>query len=203
MPAVSLNVGLVSDARHFRGDGAGPFKSVKTYLAMFGHLGPVVVSLDEVKAALATVVRAETTRSTSAAHGQTGPVLSPQIVVGISDCIPRHNDLLNRWPFDRKFDQRIALQDIRERENLTVDLVAAIQSASSPEDAALVVEDALRAKVALAVSTDVTNIDAEKPLSAYGGESISSSFTHILSFPLQESFPQPLSLLQLRLLCQF
>lgn len=175
MPAVSLNIGLVSDARHFNGDGSGPFESIETYLAIFGHLGPVVVSLDEVKAALATVIGLETTRSRPADQEQVQAGNAAQIIVGISDCIPRHNELLNRWPFDRKFDQRVSLHDIHESENKTFNLLATIQHAKTPEDAALIIEDALRAKVAMAVSTDVTNVNAEKPLSAYGGEFFSVS----------------------------
>lgn len=174
LPAVSLNIGLVSDARHFRGDGIGAFKSAETYLALFGHLAPVVVSLDEVKAALATILEADLVgRPQFITQESEQTEISPlpaQIVVGISDRVPRHSELLNRWPFDPKFDHRVALNHTRQRQNETVSLIGALKSAKSPEDAVLVVEDALRAKVAMAVSTDVTNVDAEKPLSAYGGK---------------------------------
>lgn len=167
---MSLNLGLVSDARHFGGTDDGPFQSIESYLAMFGHLAPVVVSLAEIKAALATVVReAVRERSRRDHEDKMGPgTASPaQVVVGISDSIPRHDELLNKWPLDRKFDHRAV--KTREPKNKAIDLGTAVKAAKSVEDAALVVEDALRAKVATAVSTDVTNVDPERPLSAYGG----------------------------------
>ncbi|KDN63810.1 putative PKSN polyketide synthase for alternapyrone biosynthesis protein [Colletotrichum sublineola] len=96
----SLNIGLVSDSSHFGKGSMESYGNVDKYLAKFGHLAPVTVTTEEVLASVKMVLARSKSSGPAAWHNPA------QLVVGISNRIPRHEDMLNAWPMDRKFDHR-------------------------------------------------------------------------------------------------
>lgn len=153
LPAVSLNIGLVSEAE--------TVGATDEFIHKFPHLAPVLVNMREVKAALGLAIRGE---------GVNGRLLPHQVVVGISNQIQRLDDgLLSRWPFDPKFEHRVD-RTVTSEINENISYERAIRAAVSDEDARLVIENALRTNLASTISTDAGNIDVEKPITAYGSE---------------------------------
>ncbi|KAF6802755.1 PKSN polyketide synthase for alternapyrone biosynthesis protein [Colletotrichum sojae] len=174
LPATSLNIGLVSDSSHFGKGTMESYSSVEKYLAMFGHLAPVTITTEEVLAS----VKMALARSRSS-----GPTQGPaQLIVGISNRIPRHEDLMNRWPMDRKFDHRAASGVARGPGNgdgpqrsgkRGIDEMMA--SARDIDQARQFVEEVMREKVAQATGMESDSIDAERSLLAYGIDSLKAT----------------------------
>ncbi|KAJ5199431.1 Acyl transferase/acyl hydrolase/lysophospholipase [Penicillium cf. griseofulvum] len=168
LPAISLNLGLVTDSR--TANNVGGTNDVDYFLQKFSHLAPAVVSMREVQAALGAAIRGQ---------GLNGVTLPPQVVVGISDRLHQagsDDDLQRRWQFDPKFDHRVDKQaSTTTAKQDKIDHAAAIRGAKTTEDARMVVENALRTNVASAISTDADNVDVEKPITAYGIDSLKAT----------------------------
>ncbi|KAF6813400.1 PKSN polyketide synthase for alternapyrone biosynthesis protein [Colletotrichum musicola] len=174
LPATSLNIGLVSDSSHFGKGSMESYDSVEKYLARFGHLAPVTVTTEEVLASVKIVLA----RSRSS-----GPTQGPaQLIVGISNLIPRHEDLMNRWPMDRKFDHRAASGMARGpgsgagwQPSGKCGIDEMMASARDIDQARQFVEEVMREKVAQATGMEPDSIDAERSLLAYGIDSLKAT----------------------------
>ncbi|KAF6832759.1 PKSN polyketide synthase for alternapyrone biosynthesis protein [Colletotrichum plurivorum] len=174
LPATSLNIGLVSDSSHFGKGSMESYDSVEKYLARFGHLAPVTVTTEEVLASVKMVLA----RSRSS-----GPTQGPaQLIVGISNRIPRHEDLMNRWPMDRKFDHRAASGMARgpgsgagRQPSGKCGIDEMMASARDIDQARQFVEEVMREKVAQATGMEPDSIDAERSLLAYGIDSLKAT----------------------------
>ncbi|KAL2704177.1 hypothetical protein AAEP93_005248 [Penicillium crustosum] len=181
LPAISLNLGLVTDSR--TANNVGGTNDVDDFLHKFPHLAPAVVNMREVQAALGAAIRGQ---------GLNGVTLPPQVVVGISDRLHQagsDNDLQRRWQFDPKFDHRVDKQtSTTAAKQDKIDHAAAIRGAKTTEDARMVVENALRTNVASAISTDADNVDVEKPITAYGIDSLKA--TEVRNWVLKEFHSQ-------------
>ncbi|TID04438.1 Highly reducing polyketide synthase cla2 [Colletotrichum higginsianum] len=179
-PATSLNIGLVSDSSHFGRGTMSSYGNVDEYLAMFGHLAPVTVTTEEMFASVKMVLTMSRSRSNS---GQsTSCDIPTQLIVGISDRIPRHEDLLNRWPMDRKFDHRTASdvadspgQGAGKQSIGKFGIQEMMASAKDIGDARRYVEELLRKKVAQATGIEVDSVDAERSLVTFGIDSLKAT----------------------------
>ncbi|KAI6573828.1 Type I Iterative PKS [Pyricularia oryzae] len=171
LTATSLNVGLVSDSGHYGRGTMAAFGDVHEYLAMFGHLSPVVVSMAETLASVKMVI-----------DGTFSPqTLPPQLIVGLSSQVPRAGALLSNWPLDRKFDHRTtppwleeeALKDGASAQGASKgkesgSISETLGSAKDLNQAVFVIQQSLQAKIAQIIGVEVDSIDEEKDLSAYG-----------------------------------
>ncbi|OQD96069.1 hypothetical protein PENSOL_c017G06262 [Penicillium solitum] len=164
LPAISLNLGLVTDSR--TANNVGGTNDVDDFLHKFPHLAPAVVSMREVQAALGAAIRGQ---------GLNGVTLPPQVV--------------RRWQFDPKFDHRVDKQaSTTAAKQDKIDHAAAIRGAKTTEDARMVVENALRTNFASAISTDADNVDVEKPITSYGIDSLKA--TEVRNWVLKEFHSQ-------------
>ncbi|KAK6227566.1 PKSN polyketide synthase for alternapyrone biosynthesis protein [Colletotrichum tabaci] len=179
-PATSLNIGLVSDSSHFGRGTMSSYGNVDEYLAMFGHLAPVKVTTKEMFASVKMVLAMSRSRSNS---GQsTSCDIPTQLIVGISDRISRHEDLLNRWPMDRKFDHRTATgvaqspgQGAGKQSIGKFGIQEMMASAKDIGQARRYVEELLRKKVAQATGIETDSVDAQRSLVTYGIDSLKAT----------------------------
>lgn len=157
LPAVSLNLGLVDMD-------TGNVGSVDEFIKKFPHLASVLVGKKEVRAALKLATRGT---------GLNGAQIPSQVVVGISDSIQIDDGRGSRWPSDLKFIHRLHHQvaaDAASEKQQKVNYEKAIKGAKTTEEARLIIEDALRIHVAAAMSSDASNIDVDKSVTAYGSK---------------------------------
>lgn len=101
LPAVSLNVGLVSDSDHVI-DGT----SMDQYLERFGHMASVSTTLAELDVGLVAAMRGTTAD---------GSPVRPQIVFGMTAALRRQGVAADQWARDRKFDHRVGDRDAEDR----------------------------------------------------------------------------------------
>ncbi|UKZ82916.1 putative secondary metabolism biosynthetic enzyme [Trichoderma virens FT-333] len=181
LPAVSLNLGLVD----IDTDNVG---SVDEFVKKFPHLASVLVGKKEVRAALQLATRGT---------GLNGAQIPSQVVVGISGSIQVDDGRGSSWPTDLKFVHRLDRQlesDAAKTKNQKVNYEKAIKSAKTIEEARSIVEDALRIHVAAAMSSDASNIDVDKPVTAYGIDSLKA--TEVRNWFLKE-FSSRLSIFEI------
>lgn len=157
LAAVSLNVGLVSDARaHFNED-----HTIEDFLAAYIHLVAIKVTDEELNIVITAAMRGTT------ADGVPVPA---QLIAGLAGGLQREGSVRSLWTQDRKFDHRIQESmnsgDIGS-ENKLKDTV---RNATTLADAAKAVEDALKANLAAAMSSVPEDIDGDKPLHALGSK---------------------------------
>ncbi len=156
--ATTLNVGLVADASHFTAD-----STIEDYLKRYGHWASALVTDREMQITLEAVMRGQI------ADGGAVPV---QLLVGITDEVPRGEDGLNPWSKDRKFDHRVqkhvapSLGGAGDNRSLADEFKAT----KTARDAIATVEYALRSYVAAAMTASPEDIDADKPLYSFGSE---------------------------------
>ncbi|KAL5344841.1 hypothetical protein ACLOAV_010238 [Pseudogymnoascus australis] len=160
LKATVFNIGLVADASHFTAD-----STVESYLKRFGHLAPALVTDNEMQIALK-----------AAMHGTTGDgrAVPVQLLVGITDEVPRTDDGLNPWSRDRKFDHRAQKPILSASGGASArkSLSDKLKNAKSGRDAVAAIEYALRTYVAAAMTASPEDIDAEKPLYSFGIDSL-------------------------------
>lgn len=156
LKATTLNIGLVADASHFTAD-----STVESYLKRFGHLAPALVTDSEMQIALKAAMRGTT------GDGGAVPV---QLLVGITDKVPRSDDGLNPWSRDRKFDHRAQKPILFASGGASASksLSDELKDAKSWRDAVAAIEYALRTYVAAAMTASPEDIDARKPLHSLG-----------------------------------
>lgn len=164
LAATSINVGLVSDASHFTED-----SSVEDFLEKYRHLAAVQVTESELNIVLETAMRGKTADNV--------PVPT-QIIAGMSGDLQREGSVTSLWPKDRKFDHRAELGSDSGADGNKNELKKALTGATTAKDAAKAVEDALKANLAAAMTALAEDIDADKPLHAFG----SKCFIFILPF---------------------
>ncbi|KXX75870.1 Lovastatin diketide synthase LovF [Madurella mycetomatis] len=160
LAATTLNVGLVTDASHFNES-----STIEDYLKRYGHWTSALVADSEMQAVIEAVMRK-------------GPGGTPdQLLVGIVDDIRR--DGRAAWHNDRKFDHRIARvgsspgHDVGEGGDSSVKrLEDEMSAAKTLRDATLIVENALKAHVAAAITANLDDIDVERPLYSFGVDSL-------------------------------
>jgi hypothetical protein len=157
LAAVSLNVGLVSDATaHFNED-----FTIEDFLAAYSHLIAVQVTDEELNIVITAAMRGTT------ADGVPVPA---QLIAGIAGDLQREGSVTSLWPQDRKFDHRIQESmnsgDVGNEKKLK----DAVRNATTITDAAKAVEDALKANLAAAMSSVPEDIDGDKPLHALGSK---------------------------------
>ncbi|KAI9368681.1 hypothetical protein BJX61DRAFT_546289 [Aspergillus egyptiacus] len=160
LTATTLNVGLVTDASHFNED-----STIEDYLRKYSHWIPAQVSDIELQRTLLAVMRGTLPG---------GEPVPGQLLVGLSDQVRRDGDSLNLWPMDRKFDHRISLEVgvAGEKELGQESDKQKLQAATTVTEAQAVVEGALRVNVAGAMTASPDDIDVEKPLYAFGIDSL-------------------------------
>ncbi|KAM6480831.1 hypothetical protein HDV62DRAFT_398719 [Trichoderma sp. SZMC 28011] len=161
-PATSLNLGLVNMD-------TGNIGSVDDFVKKFPHLASVLVGKKEVKAALQLAIRG---------IGLNGLQIPSQVVVGISGSIQLDDNGGSSWSTDLKFVHRLDRQlqgDTAGEKQQKVNYEKAIKSAKTTEEARLIIEDALRVHVAAAMSSDASNIDVDKSVTAYGIDSLKAT----------------------------
>ncbi|KAL3429040.1 hypothetical protein BDV09DRAFT_201002 [Aspergillus tetrazonus] len=158
LAATTLNVGLVTDASHFNEN-----STIEDYLRKYSHWIAAQVTDSELQHTITAVMR----RTVGDKHE---PV-PDQLLVGLSDNVRRDGNSLNLWPQDRKFDHRISLDGglgAVEKDTNQQKLKASTTVAQAHE----VVETALRFNVAAAMTASPDDIDIEKPLYAFGIDSL-------------------------------
>ncbi|KAL2867380.1 acyl carrier protein [Aspergillus lucknowensis] len=144
---------------------------VSELLAKFPHLAPVMVRQSEVRRALRAALRGRTLNNAPLPH---------QVIVGISDEMQPDDgeatNLSTSWQSDPKFSHRIRRRSdavaTTTPQQTRVDYAQAIRAANTTEAARLVVEDALRLNIANAIASEFENITVEKPVTAYGVDSL-------------------------------
>ncbi|KAL4948253.1 hypothetical protein BDW69DRAFT_189445 [Aspergillus filifer] len=173
LPAVSLNLGLVTDTR--LPDSTAPPSGVDAadLLAKFPHLAPIMVSKTEVRSALRATLRGRSLDNAPLPH---------QVVVGIAgEILPEdgaRSSLSISWQSDPKFNHRMgrwpaaAAATTTTTRQTRVDHAEAIRAAHDTEAARLIVESALRLNIADAIASDIDNIAVEKPVTVYGVDSL-------------------------------
>lgn len=154
--ATSLNIGLVNDATHFTAD-----FTIEDFLNLYGHLVPVQVTDKEINIAIAAAMKG---------HTANGNIIPPQVVVGIRGDLDRSGGLTSLWPNDRKFDHRAAVTS--SSSDAKVQLKTLLAKATTVAEAAEAVEDLLKNNVASSMGSSVDNVDVDRPLHAFGIDSL-------------------------------
>lgn len=150
LKATTFNIGLVDS-------------TAESYLKRYSHLAPALVTNKEMQIALNAAMRGTT------GDGSAVPV---QLLVGITDKVPRSDDGLNPWSRDRKFDHRAQKPVLSASGGASVSksLSDKLKDAKSARDAIAAIEYALRTYVAADMTVPPEDIDAEKPLSSFGSK---------------------------------
>lgn len=161
LAATSLNIGLVIDAPHFTED-----FTVDDFLGMYGHLIPVSVADREVNIAMEAAMRGTTAD---------GAAVPPQLIVGMRGDLEREGSVTSLWPKDRKFDHRVQEKGGAGSDSDKNRLKNTMMSATTIREAADAVEFALKSSVANSMGSSPDEVDAEKPLHAFGSKFINLS----------------------------
>lgn len=159
LAAISLNVGLVSDASHFTDE-----YTIDDYLRKFGHMAGVLITEEQLNIVLKAAIAGSTADGTS---------FPPQLIAGIDADLQRDGKSANPWTMDPKFAHRIQNSQESGSGDRKNNLKAGLKAAASLRDAGSVVEVALRDLVADAMTANPEDIDVEKPLQSFGSTSIS------------------------------
>ncbi|KAL2802342.1 hypothetical protein BJX63DRAFT_437959 [Aspergillus granulosus] len=158
LAATTLNVGLVTDASHFNEN-----STIEDYLRKYSHWIAAQVTDSELQYTITAVMRGTI--------GDKNEPVPDQLLVGLSDNVRRDGDSLNLWPQDRKFDHRISLDGgpgaVEKDTNRQK-----LQASTTVTQAHEIVEAALRLNVAAAMTASPDDIDVEKPLYAFGIDSL-------------------------------
>ncbi|KAI4249367.1 MAG: hypothetical protein L6R42_009028, partial [Xanthoria sp. 1 TBL-2021] len=159
--ATSIDVGLVSDSSHFTA--AGEFGDLASYLGRYQHgWRGLQTNLKE----LGVVMRAIMRGSTS--NGQIAPA---QVVLGLGDRI-EHNESTGGFSKDKKFELRVVKIGNQAGDGIAKqDVGTLLSNATSMAEAAAAVEENIKGLVAAAMGVSLDEIDSQKPLYDYGGES--------------------------------
>ncbi|KAL4811864.1 hypothetical protein BDW67DRAFT_189235 [Aspergillus spinulosporus] len=158
LAATTLNVGLVTDASHFNEN-----STIEDYLRKYSHWIAAQVTDSELQHTITAVMRGTV--------GDKNEPVPDQLLVGLSDNVRRDGNSLNLWPQDRKFDHRVSLDGSLaavEKDTNQKKLKASTTVAQAHE----VVEAALRLNAAAAMTASPDDIDVEKPLYAFGIDSL-------------------------------
>lgn len=146
----SINIGLVPDA-----SGVGDIdESSEDRRKRYSHLEGTEITIQELQSLLYVIL-------------QNPSAVPPQLVAGIIDGLPRQDAA--SWQLDRKFDHRIRLTK-NEEGAVSEQTSSSLKSATTTEDAAMIITRALQTYLGKSMAAESDSIDTELPLSALGGK---------------------------------
>jgi acyl transferase domain-containing protein/NADPH:quinone reductase-like Zn-dependent oxidoreductase/NAD(P)-dependent dehydrogenase (short-subunit alcohol dehydrogenase family) len=178
IPATSIDIGLVSDSSHFTSD--GEFGDLENYLHRYSHgWKGLQCSMQELRITLAGLMR----------RAEQGDVESSptQIVLGLNDGLVKRSGS-HGFEHDRKFALRVVEEEGAAGaagEGKSASVADMLKQAASLADAATVIEEDLKAQIAVAIGVAVGEVDGQKPLFDFGG--MLFPFTSFLSLPFRPS----------------
>ncbi|KAL1845792.1 Type I Iterative PKS [Diaporthe australafricana] len=160
LPGTALAVGAVMDVGAFADN-----SYFENFLDKFEHLAALTVKIEEVMIIVETLMKGRT------ADGNPVP---PLLAMGFTEKLRREGEITSLWPQDRKFDHRI---EVREDDNGAggadkVKVGQLLAEAADLQAAGQVVEGALKANLAKAMTSSAEDIDGDKPLHVYGVDSL-------------------------------
>lgn len=161
IPAISIDVGLVSDSSHFTS--AGEFGDLENYLHKYQHgWTGLQTNLEELRVVLQAVMRGST------ADGQDIPA---QLVLGLGDGLVREEGTTG-FERDRKFELRVVRggSDAGEGGEKRVSVGEKLSKAATLAEASTVVEENIKGQIAAAIGVGADEVDVQKPLFDFGGE---------------------------------
>ena len=169
--STSINLGLMSDTEAYTED-----DSWTHFLKHNPHLRPVQFKEKDFHHLLIACMRG---------HTGDGVPIPPQIITAVSDDLERVRDgarMMAVWAGDRKFElrQRATCEKLTVSSAsssaaaglATLDITTLLRSARTLHEATATVELALRSYVASAITSEAEDIDPEKPVHAYGVDSL-------------------------------
>lgn len=159
LPGTALAVGAVMDVGAFADN-----SYFENFLEKFEHLASLTVKIEEVMIIVETLMKGRT------ADGQPVP---PLLAMGFTEKLKREGEITSLWPQDRKFDHRI---EVREDDGAggaeKVKVGQLLAEAADLQAAGQIVEGALKANLAKAMTSSAEDIDGDKPLHVYGVDSL-------------------------------
>lgn len=166
LKGTSINVGLMSDTEEY-----GTNEDWQDFLQNNPHFRPLQVMEADFLVVLKACMKGTTSDAIS---------IKPNIITGMRNDIIRNRDGQSQtaiWACDRKFDLRV--MPSCERPATTMDrtqdrlsTAALLGSATSLRNASAICEGAVRRHIASAMTADPEDIDPDKPLHAYGVDSL-------------------------------
>ncbi|KAH7131815.1 hypothetical protein B0J11DRAFT_599822 [Dendryphion nanum] len=164
IPATSIDIGLVSDSSHFTSE--GEFGDLENYLHRYSHgWKGLQTSQDELRTTFSGLMRRAQDHDVHA--------WPAQIVLGLSDGLVKRQDGTG-FAHDKKFVQRVIEQDgaANAGDGKSLGIADLLRQATSLADAATIIEDDLKAQIAVAIGVAVSEIDGQKPLFDFGVDSL-------------------------------
>ncbi|KAJ5907864.1 hypothetical protein N7495_000546 [Penicillium taxi] len=160
LPGTALAVGAVMDVGAFADN-----SYFENFLEKFEHLASLTVKIEEVMIILQTLMKGQT---------EDGVTVPPLLAMGFTEELKRDGNITSLWPKDRKFDHRIELPEDGDANagGDKVRLADLIGQVTDLAEAGKVVEEALKANLANAMTASPEDVDADKPLHAYGVDSL-------------------------------
>ncbi|KAJ6184264.1 hypothetical protein N7519_005565 [Penicillium mononematosum] len=160
LPGTALAVGAVMDVGAFADN-----SYFENFLEKFEHLASLTVKIEEVMIILQTLMKGQT---------EDGVAVPPLLAMGFTEQLKRDGNITSLWPKDRKFDHRIELPENGDDNTggdkvRLADLLARVTDLT---EAGEVVEQALKANLANAMTASPEDVDADKPLHSYGVDSL-------------------------------
>lgn len=159
LPGTALAVGAVMDVGAFADN-----SYFENFLEKFEHLASLTVKIEEVMIIVETLMKGRT------ADGSPVP---PLLAMGFTEKLKREGEITSLWPQDRKFDHRI---EVREDDGAggaeKVKVGQLLAEAADLQSAGQIVEGALKANLAKAMTSSAEDIDGDKPLHVYGVDSL-------------------------------
>lgn len=159
LPGTALAVGAVMDVGAFADN-----SYFENFLEKFEHLASLTVKIEEVMIIVETLMKGRT------ADGRPVP---PLLAMGFTEKLKREGEITSLWPQDRKFDHRI---EVREDDGAggaeKVKVGQLLAEAADLQSAGQIVEGALKANLAKAMTSSAEDIDGDKPLHVYGVDSL-------------------------------
>lgn len=160
LPGTALAVGAVMDVGAFADN-----SYFENFLDKFEHLAALTVKIEEVMIILQTLMKGKT---------EDGVAVPPLLAMGFTEQLKREGNITSLWPKDRKFDHRIELPEDGDSAAgaSKVRLADLLAKVTDLAEAGQVVEDALKANLANAMTASAEDVDADKPLHSYGVDSL-------------------------------
>lgn len=158
LPGTALAVGAVMDVGAFADN-----SYFENFLDKFEHLAALTVKIEEVMIIVETLMKGKT------ADGNPVP---PLLAMGFTESLKREGEITSLWPQDRKFDHRIEIQEEETGGSKKVKISQLLAEATDIAAAGQIVENALKANLAKAMTSSAEDIDGDRPLHVYGVDSL-------------------------------
>ncbi|PVI02664.1 PKSN polyketide synthase for alternapyrone biosynthesis [Periconia macrospinosa] len=164
IPATSIDIGLVSDSSHFTSE--GEFGDIDSYLHRYSHgWKGLQTNMGELRAIMAGLMRRAEQGDFSSSPAQ--------VVLGLSEGLTKRHGTTG-FERDRKFALRV-IEDggvAGGGDDKAVSIADALKQSTSRAEAAVAIEDDLKAQIAIAVGVGVNEVDGQKPLFDFGVDSL-------------------------------